>query len=586
MNKKDIARTRPKLNLHILILIGLVLAMALPGLANIPVIDRDEARFAQASVQMAESGDLLNIRFQDTARNKKPAGIYWLQTAAIKIFSETNERTLWAQRLPSVLGALMAVLATYLAGLKLVGRQAALYGAGAFALSFMMVFESHIAKTDAFLCGMGAICFASLAYIRTWPKPSRLSLWKARPAIWAFWVALGVSILIKGPVIPSLVALAMLTLLIWERRGNGIRALVNIPAILLFLLLFIPWAVAIGIETNGAFYAESLGKDLGGKLTSAQESHPGPPGYHLMLLSLTLWPGSLLLLPGLATAFRTLRNNRKTPTPLAKSIRLCLAWIIPYFILIEIMPTKLPHYILPLFPAFCLLIGLGAVAIIRVKAFPVTRFISGLIFILCTTFLVAALIAAKTLYGSESNALPIYAAIGLCGVLGISAGLALWLNGGKFAIASAGLCAVVLNIAAYQFILPDLSDLRLADRLEASFEEEAIPLPRKGGPLVQAINFTEPSLVYRFGREIRLGDQINLNTEQAWAIGNLFIVDKLEKDESVYKSLLETAALRKSCLQERINVSGLNYSRGDEVDLRVIEVVSCEDLAARKLNDN
>ena len=98
---------------HWLVLAVLTLSMTLPGLANLPVIDRDEARFAQASVQMAESGDLINIRFQDEARNKKPAGIYWLQTAAIKAFGQTGKRTIWVQRLPSVLGALIAVFATY-----------------------------------------------------------------------------------------------------------------------------------------------------------------------------------------------------------------------------------------------------------------------------------------------------------------------------------------------------------------------------------------------------------------------------------------------------------------------------------------
>jgi len=62
---------------------------------------------------MAESGDLLDIRFQDQTRYKKPSGIYWLQTAAIKIFSEDGDRKIWAQRLPSVLGALLAVIAAY-----------------------------------------------------------------------------------------------------------------------------------------------------------------------------------------------------------------------------------------------------------------------------------------------------------------------------------------------------------------------------------------------------------------------------------------------------------------------------------------
>src|SRR6516162_8767255 len=57
----------------------LCLILYLPGLATIPPLDRDEARFAQATRQMLETGDFVRIRFQDEARNKKPIGIYWLQ---------------------------------------------------------------------------------------------------------------------------------------------------------------------------------------------------------------------------------------------------------------------------------------------------------------------------------------------------------------------------------------------------------------------------------------------------------------------------------------------------------------------------
>ena len=63
-----------------LLLCGLVLF--LPGFFNIPPIDRDEARFAQATKQMVETGDFVDIRFQDDVRYKKPVGIYWLQAAA------------------------------------------------------------------------------------------------------------------------------------------------------------------------------------------------------------------------------------------------------------------------------------------------------------------------------------------------------------------------------------------------------------------------------------------------------------------------------------------------------------------------
>src|SRR4051812_1626267 len=56
----------------------------LPGFFNIPPIDRDETRFAQATKQMVETGDFVDIRFQDDVRYKKPVGIYWLQAAVVQ----------------------------------------------------------------------------------------------------------------------------------------------------------------------------------------------------------------------------------------------------------------------------------------------------------------------------------------------------------------------------------------------------------------------------------------------------------------------------------------------------------------------
>lgn len=570
---------RIKKHWHVVVLTLVFLGVSLTGLASLPVIDRDEARFAQASVQMAESGDLLNIRFQDRARNKKPAGIYWLQTASLKVFSTPTERTLWAQRLPSVLGALLAVLATYWGGAKLVGRKAAFIGALAMALSLLLIFESHIAKTDAVLCGLGAVCFASIAVIRSRPSTG-LSLWRAAPdirtVIWAFWLALGFSVLIKGPVIPSLIALTLVTLLIWEKRGHGIRQLINIPAMFVSALIFIPWAIAIGLETQGAFFAESLGKDFGGKLVSAQESHPGPFGYHFGAIWLTLWPGSLLLIPGFYFAFHILKKNKTSPSPIAKSIRLCLAWIIPYWLLIEIMPTKLPHYALPLFPALCLLIGLAAVGILKGTERKISRFIGGLAFILSAFAIIIGLLTGKILYGGEEAIIPVFTLALVAGLLAFISGFAFWFNKIKPAFITAAICAVTLNIMAYGFVLPTLSDLRLADRIETAFAEEGIALPRKSGPKVHALNFTEPSLVYRLGKDMRLGDQTDLSEPSLWVEGSVFIIDALENEGATLASFETAAQKNQTCYSNFNTIEGLNYSRGDDVELRLLRLKSCD----------
>src|SRR5947209_4296088 len=86
----------------------------LPGFFTIPPIDRDEARFAQATKQMVESGDFIDIRFQDDVRYKKPVGIYWLQSAAVEAASALKlpkaELRIWVYRLPSLIGRIGRVL--------------------------------------------------------------------------------------------------------------------------------------------------------------------------------------------------------------------------------------------------------------------------------------------------------------------------------------------------------------------------------------------------------------------------------------------------------------------------------------------
>ena len=88
----------------LLILLGLVFYV--PGLGKIPAVDRDEAGFAQASRQMLETHDYVNIRFQDQPRHKKPVGIYWLQAASVALTGRLNTTAVWPYRLPSLLGAL------------------------------------------------------------------------------------------------------------------------------------------------------------------------------------------------------------------------------------------------------------------------------------------------------------------------------------------------------------------------------------------------------------------------------------------------------------------------------------------------
>src|SRR6185503_11261459 len=182
-------------------LIALIaLASALFGAGAVPVMDRDEARFAQASRQMVETGDYVRIRVQDEERSKKPVGIHWLQAASVHVFEPITHRLneIWPYRVPSALGVLMAALATLWAGTRLIGARAAFWGAALFASGVLLGFEGMTAKTDAALCGFTTLALAAAAHLYMGAeRPRALAL--------VFWAALGAAILIKGPIAPLIV---------------------------------------------------------------------------------------------------------------------------------------------------------------------------------------------------------------------------------------------------------------------------------------------------------------------------------------------------------------------------------------------
>src|ERR1043166_7367489 len=134
-------------------LVAMSLICFLPGFFNIAPIDRDEARFAQATKQMIESGDYVDIRFQDEVRYKKPVGIYWLQAAAVRVGEALGvpqaHTTIWLYRIPSLIGALGAVLLTYWIALAFVSRRSAGLAALMLAVSIMLGIEGRTAQTDA-----------------------------------------------------------------------------------------------------------------------------------------------------------------------------------------------------------------------------------------------------------------------------------------------------------------------------------------------------------------------------------------------------------------------------------------------------
>jgi 4-amino-4-deoxy-L-arabinose transferase-like glycosyltransferase len=318
------------------------------GLAELPVQDRDEARYAQASRQMAETGDWVDIRFQTGARHVKPVGVYWMQAAVLEATGQTGTNDIRVHRIPSYLAGAFAALALIWAGTPLVGRRAAVLGGVMLATVYMLSAEARTAKTDATLLltiilAMGAMGRAWLGQAKGWAVPA------------VFWTALAAGILVKGPVILLPVVTAAAWVSAKDRSLSWLGALRPLPGIGWMLLLTLPWFIAIMIRTEGAFLMASIGGDLAEKLAATGEHSGIPPGFYMLTVWATLWPWTLLLPMALVTGWAM----RKTPEG-----AFLLGWILPTWAVFEAISTKLIHYTLPTYPALLLLAAVPLVKLI------------------------------------------------------------------------------------------------------------------------------------------------------------------------------------------------------------------------------
>lgn len=336
--------------LSALFVIAVALGLTVPGIGAVPPIDRDESRFVQATRQMHERADYIDIRLGDEARYRKPVGAYWAQALATAPLGGAAA-PVWAFRLPSILGAVLAGLATLGLGTLLFGRRAGLVAAVLAVATIGIAVEARLAKADALLIGLTALAQALLAHALFAPDRGGAGGKRTPLASAAFGLVLGLGALVKGPILLGIVAATSLAMLWRDRSIARLARVWSWPALLVFLLVVLPWFLAIQNTSAGRFLADSLGRDLFGKLQGGQEGHGAPPGLHLVLLPFVAWPATAFV----AAALPLLRDWRE------RSVFFLLAWIVPAWLAFELTPSKLPHYPLPLYPALAL-IAAGGIA--------------------------------------------------------------------------------------------------------------------------------------------------------------------------------------------------------------------------------
>jgi 4-amino-4-deoxy-L-arabinose transferase-like glycosyltransferase len=538
----DALQRRPRLALVLL-----CLALWLPGFFSLPATDRDESRFAQATRQMVDTGDYVRIRVGEEERNKKPAGIHWLQAGSVHLLEATglgDRRDIWAYRVPSLLGGILAVLATFHWGRSLVGRRAAFLGAAMLACSLVLVAEAHIAKTDAAL--LATVAAAMGLFAQAYLRPEQFT---ARQAA-GFWLILGASVLLKGPVGPMVPLLAGVTLAIADKGAPWLRALRPGWGLPLLAAAAAPWFIAIGIATEGRFFEQAVGGDMLSKIGSGEEKHWGPPGFYLLTFGIAAFPGAWIVLCALPTAWR---ERLHPPT------RLLLAWVVPSWLVFEAVQTKLPHYTLPLYPPLMLLGAAWAMDPLRRLPRRWWRGIAVAALVLTAFGLVLAAQAAAlfTLRDMFVTGLLIgpFAAL-LVFVLLRTARRGEWGRAGLLG----ALLAIPLYAAILEGLVPRLQPLWIAPRLAATLEARAPGLASRDFGIT---SHAEPSVLFAVGGETSLlrtgGDAARF---LAAGPGRVVAVgDRAEKDFQAEAKALSLP------LQDIGSVTGFNYTRGRWVTL-------------------
>jgi len=521
--------------------------VAMAGLWTMPPLDRDETRFAQATTQMLETGDFISIRFQDRERNKKPAGIYWLQAASVSALTSVEKREIWAYRVPSVIAVIFAAMFTYLAGRRLYDAQTGFLAAMLLSAAPVVAAEATIAKTDGVLLAL--ICAAQYAFVEIYAAYAEGRKTGLRVPL-LFWTAHGAATLVKGPIGPMISALTGIGLAASERKLGWIIRMRPFLGAGVLILMVAPWAFAIHQATDGRFFADAVGSDMLGKVGEVQESHAGPPGYHTLLVWGLFWPAAALIGPGLIHIWRDRAGWRA---------RFLLAWIIPAWLVFEIAATKLPHYVMPLYPALAIV---AAHAVLKDGDRQTTLRKLGAVTYGGVGLLFAALIAVlPNILSDQTMTAFCYALAAAFAVAALWIARIFWTGRAARGAVLASIVAGFYAWAMMGAVLPKLDALMVSPRLSAALDDAALhPIKDAAAPIALA-GYSEPSAVFLIGTETVLTN--GADAGKRFAAGEISVAGVEKRQEADF---LAATGMRPRALAV---IDGLNYSNGRPVEITI-----------------
>src|SRR6267154_81355 len=339
---------------YVLLFFGCVVFHIL-GTWSLPLIDRDEPRFAEASREMIGRGNYIVPYFNNQLRLDKPPLTYWAQVASYHIFGEND----FAARFPSAIAAALTALLITVWGRRIGGEKLGWWAAIIFTLSLQTFVHAKAAVADMWL-----VFFMTLAHWagyellyrtdtntehRTLNLNNRRFLWW-----WIFYLSLGLGFLAKGPIAWTPL-LTVAVVIIYTRDWQLLKRFKFVGGILLTLLAVALWGTPALIQTHGEFFSIGIGRHVIGRSLTTMEGHGASSlGVYVLLLPfyfvtvfVSFFPWSIKL-PWLTKTLWLRRDKTDDYLFIGTAI---------IFVIFTLVSTKLPHYTLPAFPLLALLLA-------------------------------------------------------------------------------------------------------------------------------------------------------------------------------------------------------------------------------------
>lgn len=317
------------------------------------LIKPDEGRYAEIPREMVASGDWVTPRLNGLKYFEKPPLQYWATAAAYTAFGEHQ----WTTRLWTALTGFAGLFLVWFAGLRLFGREAANYAALLLGGSFLYVAMAHINTLD-----MGVTFFISLGILSLLLAQAQAEIRKRRNWMLLAWAGLGLAVLSKGLMGMVLPAAALFIYCIVQRDFSVLRRMHWFAGLTVFFLVTAPWFYLV-MKANPEFFEFFFIHEHFTRFTTTEHGRYQPWHYFIPILLVGMLPWSVLMLDMLLRAAFGGSLRGSTPEgskPAAKAFnaeRFLLVWIVFVYVFFSASGSKLPSYLLPIFPALALLMG-------------------------------------------------------------------------------------------------------------------------------------------------------------------------------------------------------------------------------------